>query len=106
MAFGEDDRLGLRGAMLATGSAINELAQNSSASAGYLVEFTARVAGVGKQVGLTQAQIMGYGAVLDENMQKDEMAATAFLSSLQRWQLIQRHLLRWRALMSRRLLSL
>ncbi len=78
MAFGEDDRLGLRGAMLATGSAINELAQNSSASAGYLVEFTARVAGVGKQVGLTQAQIMGYGAVLDENMQKDEMAATAF----------------------------
>ena len=28
MAFGEDDRLGLRGAMLATGSAINELAQN------------------------------------------------------------------------------
>lgn len=78
MAFAEDDRLGLRGAMLATGSAINELAQNSSASAGYLVEFTARVAGVGKQVGLTQAQIMGYGAVLDENMQKDEMAATAF----------------------------
>ena len=78
MAFGEDDRLGLRGAMLATGSAINELAQNSSASAGYLVEFTARVAGVGKQVGLTQAQIMGYGAILDENMQKDEMAATAF----------------------------
>lgn len=78
MAFGEDDRLGLRGAMLATGSAINELAQNSSASAGYLVEFTARVAGVGKQVGLTQAQIMGFAAVLDENMQKDEMAATAF----------------------------
>ena len=78
MAFGEDDRLGLRGAMLATGSAINELAQNSSASAGYLVEFTARVAGVGKQVGLTQAQIMGFGAVMDENMQKDEMASTAF----------------------------
>lgn len=78
MAFGEDDRLGLRGAMLATGSAINELAQNSSASAGYLVEFTARVAGVGKQVGLTQAQIMGFAAVLDENMQQDEMAATAF----------------------------
>ena len=78
MAFGEDDRLGLRGAMLATGSAVNELAQNSSASAGYLVEFTARVAGVGKQVGLTQAQIMGFGAVMDENMQKDEMASTAF----------------------------
>lgn len=78
MAFGEDQRMGLRGAMLATGSAVNELAQNSSAQANYLVEFTARVAGIGKQFGLTQTQIMGFGAVLDENMQKDEMAATAF----------------------------
>lgn len=78
MAFGEDDRMGLRGAMLATGSAVNELAQNSAAKAGYLVEFTARVAGVGKQLGLTQAQIMGYGTVMDEAMLKDEMAATAF----------------------------
>lgn len=78
MAFGEDKRMGLRGAMLATGSAVNELAQNSSAQANYLVEFTARVAGIGKQFGLTQTQIMGFGAVLDENMQKDEMAATAF----------------------------
>lgn len=78
MAFGEDQRMGLRGAMLATGSAINELAQNSSSQANYLVEFTARVAGIGKQFGLTQTQIMGFGAVLDENMQKDEMAATAF----------------------------
>lgn len=78
MAFGEDDRLGLRGAMLATGSAINELAQNSAAKAGYLVEFTARVAGVGKQLGLTQAQIMGFGTVMDEALLKDEMASTAF----------------------------
>ena len=78
MSFGTDKTMGLRGAMLATGSAVNELAQNSSASAGYLVDFTARVAGFGKQVGLTQAQIMGFGAVMDENMLRDEMAATAF----------------------------
>ncbi len=32
--FGESDRLGLRGAMLATGSVINELAQSSSAAEG------------------------------------------------------------------------
>lgn len=75
--FGEDKTKGLRGAMLATGSAVNELAQNSSASAGYLVDFTARVAGVGKQVGFTQAQIMGLASVLDQNMQQDETAATA-----------------------------
>lgn len=75
--FGEDKTKGLRGAMLATGSAVNELDQKSSASAGYLVDFTARVAGVGKQAGFTQAQIMGLASVLDQNMQQDETAATA-----------------------------
>ena len=78
MSFGTDKTMGLRGAMLATGSAVNELSQNSSAAAEYLVDFTARVAGFGKQVGLTQTQIMGFGAVMDENMLRDEMAATAF----------------------------
>ena len=78
MSFGTDKTMGLRGAMLATSSAVNELSQNSSASAGYLVDFTARVAGFGKQVGLAQTQIMGFGAVMDENMLRDEMAATAF----------------------------
>ena len=86
MAFGEDDRMGLRGAMLATGSAVNELSQNSSAQAGYLVDFTARVAGFGKQLGLTQAQIMGFGAVMDENLLRDEMAATAFGNMLTKMQ--------------------
>lgn len=86
MAFGEDERMGLRGAMLATGSAVNELAQNSSAKAGFLVDYTARVAGFGKQLGLTQAQIMGYGAVMDENLLRDEMAATAFGNMLTKMQ--------------------
>lgn len=78
MLFEEDKRLGLKGAMLATASVINELSQNSSAGAGYLEEFTARVAGVGKQAGLTQAHIMGFAAVLDESMQEDATSATAF----------------------------
>lgn len=86
MAFGEDEKKGLKGAMLSTGSALNELAQNSSAQAGYLVEFTARVAGFGKQLGLTQAQIMGFGTVMDENLLKDEMAATAFGNMLTKMQ--------------------
>lgn len=86
MAFGEDKTMGLRGAMLATGSAVNELAQNSSANAGYLVDFTARVAGFAKQIGLTQAQIMGFGAVMDENILQDEMAATAFGNMLTKMQ--------------------
>ena len=86
MAFGEDEKKGLKKAMLSTGSALNELAQNSSAQAGYLVEFTARVAGFGKQLGLTQAQIMGFGTVMDENLLKDEMAATAFGNMLTKMQ--------------------
>jgi TP901 family phage tail tape measure protein len=77
MAFGEDETKGMRGAMLATGSAVNELAQNSAAGAGYLVDFAARLSGIGIQAGMTQAQILGLGAAMDENMQKDEMAATA-----------------------------
>lgn len=76
--FGEDDRLGLRGAMLATGSAINEVAQNSSAAEGYLVGFTARVAGAANQAKVAQGDILGYASVLDQNMQQQEMAATAF----------------------------
>lgn len=86
MAFGEDKKKGLKGAMLSTGSAINELVQNSSAQAGFLVDFTARVAGSGKQLGLTQAQIMGFGTVMDENLLRDEMAATAFGNMLTKMQ--------------------
>lgn len=76
--FGEDEKLGLRGAMLATASAINEVAQNSSAAEAYLVGFTARVAGAANQAKVAQGDILGYASVLDQNMQQQEMAATAF----------------------------
>ncbi|KAA6325392.1 Chromosome partition protein Smc [termite gut metagenome] len=75
--FGDDKTMGLRGAMLATGSAINEVAQNSSASEQYLVEFTARIAGTGKQAGISQAQIMGFASALDQDMKQVEVSATA-----------------------------
>ena len=75
---GEDEKLGLRGPMLATASAINEVAQNSSAAEAYLVAFTARVAGAANQAKVAQGDILGYASVLDQNMQQQEMAATAF----------------------------
>ena len=78
MLFEEDKRLGLKHAMLSTASAINEVSQNSSASAGYLEDFTARVSGVAKLIKMSQADIIGFAAVLDENMQHDETSATAF----------------------------
>ena len=72
-----DGKTGLRESMLATGSAVNELAQSSSASAGYIVDFTARIAGAAKQIGMTQAQQMGFASTLDQNMQHLETASTA-----------------------------
>lgn len=78
MMFGEDRKLGLRGAMLATGSAINEVAQNSSAAEAYLVGFMGRVSGAANQAKVAQGDIIGYASVLDQNMQQQEMAATAF----------------------------
>lgn len=76
--FGEDEKKGLRGAMLATGSAVNDLAQSSSANAGYIVDFTASLSGVAIQAGLTQSQIMGLASALDQNMQEEATASTVF----------------------------
>ena len=75
--FGDADKMGLKQAMLSSASVINELAQSSSASEGYLMDFTARLAGVGKQAGMTQAPVMAFGSVLDQNMVNVEKGATA-----------------------------
>lgn len=79
IAFGESDRLGLRGAMLATGSALNEIVQNSSAQAQPVVEFTKALSGVGQQAHMTQAEIMGFASALDQNNQ--EMATSSTVMS-------------------------
>ena len=75
--FGDSDRMGLKKAMLSTGSLINDLAQSSSANEGYLMDFTARLAGVGHQAGMSQAQVMAFGSVLDQSMVNVEQGATA-----------------------------
>ncbi len=75
--FGEADRLGLEKAMIATGSTINELAQSSSAAEGYIMEFTSRLGAMGERAGMTQADIMGLAAVLDQNQVNVEKGATA-----------------------------
>ncbi|MDR1339016.1 MAG: phage tail tape measure protein [Prevotellaceae bacterium] len=75
--FGNADSLGLKEAMLATGSAINEVAQNSSAAEPFLVNFANRLAGIGNQAGMSISQIIGLGSVLDQNAQQVEMSSTA-----------------------------
>ena len=76
--FGEDDKKGLRGAMLATGSAVNDLAQSSSANAGYIVDFTADLSGVAIQAGMTLSLIMCLAPARDQNMQEEATASTVF----------------------------
>lgn len=75
--FGDRDRLGVEQSLLSVGSVINELSQNSTASAPYLADFAQRLAGVGKQANMTIPQIMGFAAVLDSQGQAVEMSATA-----------------------------
>lgn len=75
--FGDADAMGLKTAMLSVGSVINDLAQTSSADEGYLMDFTARLAGVGHQAGMTLAQVMAFGSVLDQSMVNVEKGATA-----------------------------
>ena len=78
--FGDGDR-SLKENMLAVGSAVNSVSQNSAASEPYLVEFTARMGGVGKQANMAITDIMGFASALDQNMLRSEMASTA-LSNL------------------------
>ena len=75
--FGDSEKMGLKQAMLATGSTINELAQSSSANEGYIMDFTARLSGMAKQAGMTQAQVMGLASVMDQAMVNAEEGSTA-----------------------------
>lgn len=75
--FGDEERLGTERSLLAVGSVINELSQNSTASTPYLAEFAQRLAGVGAQAHMTIPEIMGFAAVLDSQGQKLEMSSTA-----------------------------
>lgn len=80
--FTEADRLGLKQGMLSIGSTINELAQSSSASEAYILEFTNRLAGVATQSGLTASQVMALASVMDQNAVNVEKGATALQNVL------------------------
>lgn len=80
--FGDSQRMGLKQAMLSTASTINELAQSSSASEPYLMEFASRLGGVGASAGMTQAQLLGIASVMDQNKVNVEKGATAMQNIL------------------------
>lgn len=80
--FEDGKALGLKNGMLATASVINELAQSSSASEPYLLEFTARLAGIGSTAKIAQSDLTSIAAVLDQGMVGVEKGATAMQNVL------------------------
>ena len=81
--FGDESR-SLKENMLAIGSAVNQVAQSTSASEPYLVSFTARMGGVSKQADMAVTDIMGFASALDQNMLRSEMASTALSGLIMR----------------------
>lgn len=75
--LGVTKELGVERSLLATGSAINELGQNSTANEGYLVDFAQRLGGIAAQSGLTIQQVLALGSVTDQLGQNVEVSATA-----------------------------
>jgi len=59
------------------GSGLNQVANNSNASAEFLIEYMKRVGGIATQAKVTAADIMGYASTFDQLGQNVEMAATA-----------------------------
>lgn len=80
--FAKDPSVGLKEGMLATASTINDLAQSSSASEPYLLEFTARLSGMANSAKISQTDIMGFASVLDQSMVGVEKGATALQNVL------------------------
>ena len=80
--FATDPSVGLKEGMLATASTINDLAQSSSASEPYLLEFTARLSGMANSAKISQTDILGFASVLDQSMVGVEKGATALQNVL------------------------
>lgn len=75
--FKMKDTYDLADAMERTGSVINELGSNSSASESYIVDFTTRLAGIAPNAKIAYTEVAGLAATLDSLGQTEEMAATA-----------------------------
>lgn len=75
--LGTTKDMGIEKALLATGSAINELGQSSTASEGYMVDFAQRLGGIAAQSKLTMAELIALGGTADTLGQNVEVSATA-----------------------------
>lgn len=83
--LGETQKLGVEKALLATGSAINEISQTSRASAGPIVDVVSRIGAIGEAAGLSMSDLIALAGTLDALDQHAEMGGTAlntFISTL------------------------
>ena len=76
--LGETEELGVEKALLATGSAINEISQTSRASAGPIADMVSRMGAIGSAAGLSMADLIALAGTADSLGQSAEVAATAF----------------------------
>ncbi|NBB18858.1 phage tail tape measure protein [Runella sp. CRIBMP] len=69
-------QFGIEDSFIKVGSVINELGGNSAASEEYIVNFTTRLAGIAPAARISISEVMGLAAVMDEQGQSTELAAT------------------------------
>ena len=75
--MGTSKKMGVEKALLATGSAINELSQSSTASGKFISDYAQRLSGIATQAHLTTAELLGFAAASDATGQEVEVSATA-----------------------------
>lgn len=76
--LGETQKLGVEQALLATGSAINEISQTSRASAGPIVDMVKRIGAIGAASKLSMADLVALAGTADAMGQSAEIAGTVF----------------------------
>ena len=76
--LGETQKLGVEKALLATGSAINEISQTSRASAGPIADMVKRIGAIGAASHLSMADLVALAGTADAMGQSAEVAGTAF----------------------------
>ena len=75
--MGLTKKMGVEKSLLSIGSAINELAQNSTANGEYITDYAARLSGIATAAHMTVDELLGLAAASDATGQEVEVSATA-----------------------------
>lgn len=71
------EKYSVEDSLLKVGSVINDLAQSSVATGSYISDFSGRLAGLAKTVGITTGELMGFAAGAEVSKIETEVGATA-----------------------------